>query len=141
MPIGTTLTILPVFGLLCVFRSSDGGFADLEDCLMFSGFFSITLRFLPHNFGFEGETIPYKIRATNSVPNAIVPFIFPFRTPSSDTFCTKRFPFDTTNKVQLEPHTLLWLYLQLRLSRRRRLPPTSDFEFVLLRLHTHRSLF
>ena len=58
MPIGTTLTILPVFGLLCVFRSSDGGFADLEDCLMSSSFLSITLRLLPHNFGFEGENNP-----------------------------------------------------------------------------------
>ena len=58
MPIGTTLTILPVFGLLCVFRSSDGGFADLEDCLMFSGFFSITLRLLLHNFSLKGENNP-----------------------------------------------------------------------------------
>ena len=42
-PIGTTLTILPVFGLLCVSPFSNGGFADLGDCLTFLAFFSIKL--------------------------------------------------------------------------------------------------
>ena len=106
-------------------------------------------RFLFHNFysyyykilTLKKETILGKIRETNYIPIAIVPFVFPFRTPFSYTYCTMWFSYDRTNKAQLGPHTLLRLFLQLGLPTRRKLSPTSNSELVLLYLHTHQSLF